>query len=218
MHCKNCGAPLDEGALFCRKCGAQATQPPERETRPSFFQNLLSKLKTDRKLLYPIAGGVLLLVIALILILCVTSCSRRTPKTPEEIADAVVAALQTGDGDRIRDLAATSEPFLGRHTEQFGEGDSPEAVMRAYYRALADGLHTRLSDAYGKDFVLEAQLQAEISTGTAIFEPNRALAIDAEQYAVLSGPLTVSGSEVGTLRLVAAELSGEWKLLVVYVY
>ena len=29
MKCKNCGAPLDEGALFCRRCGTAAPKTPE---------------------------------------------------------------------------------------------------------------------------------------------------------------------------------------------
>ena len=224
MHCKNCGAPLDEGAQFCRKCGAGVDETPEKETLSfpkqlaSFFQNLWSKLTGSPKLLYPIAGGVLLLTIALVLILSIASCSHKALKTPEDVADAVVSALQDGDGDALASLAKISAPFLGRHTEQFGEGDSPEAVMKQYYRTLADGLYDRLRETYGKGFLLEAQLEAEISSGTAVFEPNRALNIEAEQYAVLSGPLTVSGNAVGTLRLIAAQLNGEWKLLVVYVY
>lgn len=223
MNCKNCGAPLDEGAQFCRKCGTSVDPIPEREAHPvkkdpaSFFANMRSKLTGNRMLLYPIAGGILLLTIALILVVSVVSCSHKAMKTPEDVADAVVSALQKGDGDALASLAKTSAPFLGRHTEQFGEGDSPEAVMKAYYRRLTDDLRTRLSETYGKDFLLEAQLEAELSSGTAVFEPNRALKIDAEQYAVLSGPLSVSGNTVGMLQIVAAQMDGEWKLLVVYV-
>ena len=224
MNCKNCGAPLDEGAQFCRRCGTSIDSMTERETKPakkkptSFFADLWTKLTGNRMLLYPIAGGVLLLVIALILVISIVSCSHQALKSPEDVADAVVTALEKGDGDALAELAKISAPFLGRHTEQFGEGDSPETVMKNYYRTLAGDLKSRLTEAYGKDYLLETQLQAEFSSGTAVFEPNRALEIDAEQYAVLSGPLTVSGNTVGTLRLVTAQLNGEWKLLIVYIY
>lgn len=213
MNCKTCGAPLDEGALFCRKCG---TEVPKTQPHPSSKRSPLSALKHNRTLLLWIAGAVLLLAAVLIVTVSVLSCSRRTPTTPEEIADAVVAALQKGDGDRLCALAKTGEAFLGQHTEQFGEGDSPEAVMRAYYRTLADDFKQHLTDAYGKDFLTEAQLTITYASGTAVFEPNRALNIEATQYATLTGPLTVSGSTIGTLRLVTAEINGEWKLLVVY--
>lgn len=224
MNCRNCGAPLDEGAQFCRKCGTGVAAVPDEKTRPdkaapsAFFANLWTKITGSRMLLYPIAGGVLLLTVALILVLSVVSCSHKALKTPEDVADAVVSALQKGDGDALASLAKTSAPFLGRHTELFGEGDSPEAVMKQYYRTLADELCSRLRETYGKDFLLEAQLEAEIASDTAVFEPNRALEIEAEQYAVLTGPLTVSGDTVGTLRFAAALLNGEWKLLIVYVY
>lgn len=219
MNCRNCGAPLDEGAKFCRKCGTEVPETPAApEKKRAGFAALKTELLHNRKLLYPVAGGVLLLVIALILVISVVSCSQKALKTPEDVADAVVSALQKGDGDRLYALSKTAVPLLGQHPEVFGEGDSPEDVMRTYCRTLADTLKTRLSETYGRDFVLEAQLTAETVTGTAIFEPNRALDVDAAQYAVLTGPLTVSGDPVGTLRLVAAEIGGEWKLLVVYVY
>ena len=111
-----------------------------------------------------------------------------------------------------------AEPLLGQHPEQFGEGDTPADVMRGYYRTLASDLKERLIQSYGRGFQLEAQLTAETVSGTGTFEPNRALDIEAEQYAVLTGPLTVAGEPVGTLRLVCAQQGGEWKLLVVYLY
>ena len=215
MNCKNCGAPLSEGAKFCKKCGAEVLAT---EAKPGFFAALRERCKGNRVVLYPIAGGMLLLVVALIIVLSAVSCSRRTLKTPEAVADAVIAALEKGSGDTLCALAKTAEPFLGRHTEQFGEGDSPADVMRGYYDTLADSLYGQLQETYGKGFTLRAELTSERITGTGVFEPNRALDIDAEQYAVLTGPLIVSDRTVATLRLVAVQLGSEWKLLVVYVY
>ena len=217
MNCKNCGAPLNEGAQFCKRCGTAVTPTDEPHAKRA-FSALWEKCKNNRPVLYAIAGGLVLLVVALILVICVTSCGRSALKTPEDVADAVIAALEKGDGDALCALAKTAEPFLGRHTEQFGEGDTPADVMRGYYRTLADSLYQRLSDAYGKRFALNALLSTEIVSDSGVFEPNRALNIEAEQYAILTGPLTVEGSTVGTLRLVAALQDGAWKLLVVYVY
>lgn len=218
MNCQNCGAPLPEGAKFCKKCG---TEVPEQAKEPRvirFFAGLWEKLSGNRTLLYAITGGLLLLTVALIVVIGAVSCSHHTLKTPEDVADAVVTALEKGDGDALCALAKTAEPLLGRHPEQFGEGDTPEAVMLSYYRTLAGDLRNRLTQDFGKGFALEAQLTSELVTGSGVFEPNRALNVEAEQYAVLTGPLTVDGGEVGTLRLVAVLLNGEWKLLIVYVY
>ena len=33
MKCKNCGATLDEGALYCRKCGTAVPQKPESKPK-----------------------------------------------------------------------------------------------------------------------------------------------------------------------------------------
>ena len=90
--------------------------------------------------------------------------------------------------------------------------------MRGYYATLAGDLNARLSEAYGDSYKLTGQLHTEYRTGTEIFEENRALGIEAEQYAVLSGPLFVGGETVTNVRIVAVELDGAWKLLVVYLY
>ena len=215
MQCQTCGAPLAEGARFCKKCGAEVKPQTEQSGK---LAALWKKVTSDRGHWIPIAGGVLLLMAALLLIVCIVSCGRTALKTPEDAADAVVAALNKGDGDALCSLAKTAAPFLGRHSEQFGEGDTPEAVMKAYYRALASDLYDRLRETYGRRFRLSAQLRSETVTGSGIFEPNRALNLEAEQYVILTGPLCVGDDTVATLRLVAAEQNGEWKILVVYVY
>ena len=218
MNCKNCGAPLSEGAQFCKRCGTAVTDAKAPSKKPRTLRQLWENVKRSRAVLLPIAAGVLLLLLALILVISVVSCSRAKLKTPEAVGDAVVAALQKGDGDTLYELSRTSVPFLGQHTEQFGEGDTPETVMRQYYRTLADTLHQRLKETYGKRFTITSDLTVTLVSDTAVFEPNRALEIEAEQYAILTGPLSVSGTDEGTLRLVAAKLNNEWKLLIVYLY
>ena len=217
MNCKNCGAPLHAEDQFCKKCGTAVPAQPEKPQILQKLSALWDKCKSNRVLLLAIAGGVLLLVLALILIISAASCSRAVLKTPEDAANAVLAALEKGDGDTLYSLTKTAVPLLGQHPEQFGEGDTPENVMRGYYRTLADELHARLTQTFGKGYQLEAQLSTELVADTGVFTPNRALNIEAEQYAIVSGPLSVSGTAVGTLRLVAALQGGEWKLLVVYV-
>ena len=45
---------------------------------------------------------------------------------------------------------------------------------------------------------------------------NRALDIDATQYATISGPLLIGGDTVATISLTAVEWDGGWRLLIVY--
>ncbi|MBE6778702.1 MAG: zinc ribbon domain-containing protein [Ruminococcaceae bacterium] len=86
MHCPKCGNPVEDGALFCGACGekiaAQAAPAPEAApvmtqqpvvARPSAFAVFMQKLKTDKKtrtICLASAIGVVVLVAALILLLC----------------------------------------------------------------------------------------------------------------------------------------------------
>ena len=240
MICRNCGAEITEGSLFCRKCGTSVPAAEEPAPEQNIFQDLKPlrrNLKTNtepaeegntdkrrfprlsRRVLLLIGAGALLLVVLAVVIIAAVSCKKPERFTsPETVKDAVVSALERGDGKRLSELAKISEPVLGKHPETFGDGDTPEAVMRGYYDRMADGLQNRLTERYGRDFRLESATETRIITGTEIFEPNRALGIEAAQYAEMTGMLSVDGETVASIRIVAAELDGEWKLAVVYVY
>jgi len=213
MNCQNCGAPLEEGAFFCRKCGTSVPQQSAVQPKPT----LLSRLKSNKAALILLAAGAAVLLLTLVLILSVVSCSRSRFRTPEAVNEAVLGALSNGDGDRLCTLAKTSEPFLGQHPEAFGAGDTPHAVMQGYYRTLAESMRIRLLERGGKRFALGEQTETRFVSGSEIFESNRSLDVDAAQYAVTSGPLTVDGEAMATINITAAELDGEWKLIVVYI-
>jgi Na+-transporting methylmalonyl-CoA/oxaloacetate decarboxylase gamma subunit len=219
MKCKNCGFELDEGALFCRKCGTAAPAPEQSaaKKRGSRLPDL-SKLLKNRRLLTVTGVGAAILI-ALILILCLATCGKTETRfqTADEAFAAAIDALKAGDGERLYAMTETSEAFLGAHPEQFGAGDSPAAVMKDYYKRLADDFQTRLAP-YGEDFELLPLLQTETLSGSAIFEANRALGIEAEEYATAEGPLSINGETAANVYLVAAKLDGEWKLIVVYLY
>lgn len=230
-RCRVCGAELDEGALFCRTCGAAASPEPEHadESVPEHAEHAPKKHaahrkrfrlpKLNRRLLAAIGIAALLLAVLVTVIVCAVSCGGKDGfQTPDELKDAVIAALEKGDGDRLQALAKTSEPILGQHPEEFGEGKTPNAVMQNYYRTMAKSLKTRLDEQYGKGFRLELPAETTLLTGADTYETNRALGVDAPQYAVIGGTLFVEGNSVGTISMTAAEIDGEWKLLVVYIY
>ena len=74
MKCKNCGATLDEGALFCRKCGTAVPQTPEptQKKRLAFKLPDLSGLLKNRRLLVSLGAGLALLLVLIIVIVAVS--------------------------------------------------------------------------------------------------------------------------------------------------
>lgn len=223
MNCRNCGAPLDPGARFCRKCGTDV--PPEPAIVPR--QPILTRIRqtaarlVQNKRMLAVAIGVAALLLVTVLIICIASCAPKKLHSPDEVASAVLTALERGDGDRLCEMASLSEEVCGAHPELFGEGKNAHAVMQGYYQRLADGAYSKWSEAYGKRFSLDADLETELMeiqlySGTSLFELNRALGIDATRYAVLSGPLYINGNVVGSISLTAVEWDGQWRLLVVY--
>jgi uncharacterized membrane protein YvbJ len=112
MKCKNCGFELDEGALFCRKCGTAAPAPEQSaaKKRGSRLPDL-SKLLKNRRLLTVTGVGAAILI-ALILILCLATCGKTETRfqTADEAFAAAIDALKAGDGERLYAMTETSEP------------------------------------------------------------------------------------------------------------
>lgn len=255
MKCKNCGAPLDEGALFCRRCGTAAPKAPEAtpkrivkkknnvlsgitgriteyaerigkwcsgafaRIRSGFNQLNETKLFRNRRLLMLTGAGAALLLVLIIVIVSAASCRKPVKyKTAEELTAAVIDALDTGDSEQLYRMSALSRKVLGEHTEIFGEGDTPEAVMQGYYGRMTDTVKAKRAAIEEVDGALTGQLETTVITDASIFETNRALGLDAAQYAEITGPLLEDDAFVTNVRIVAVELNGEWKLLVVYLY
>ncbi len=233
MKCKNCGATLDEGALFCRKCGTAAPKPEPKPKKKSGLHIDLSGVKKlfrkakehiaallkNRRFMTFAGAALAFLLVLIIVIVSVASCKGTGTtgfKTPEEAANAAVIALQDGDGERLYRMTTLSESLLGRHPEVFGEGDTPEAVMKGYYTKLADDMNAQLTERFGREAALRLEAEPRLLSGTDIFESNRALGAEAAQYAEIEGPLSVDGETVRYVRMVAAEIDGEWKLIVLY--
>ena len=253
MKCKNCGATLDEGALFCRRCGTSVPKEPEPKVTKKAKKTALSgitdriagwfgkagkwfsgtfaqirnrfaglknaKPAQKRRFFLLAATFATLLVVLIVVIACAVSCKKPVKyETPEELTEAVIDALEKGDGETLYEMAGLSHKVLGEHAELFGAGDTPEAVMQGYYERLAGNLYSELTAEYGEGYLLEGQTETTIVADTTIFETNRALGLEAERYAEVTGPLYVGDAFVTNLRVVAVELDGAWKLLAVYLY
>ena len=236
MNCRNCGAPLDPGARFCRKCGTDVPQEPLTVPRTSAIKKIeqtaagwFSKARAgvkkwfdapffhNKKLLIGIGGGAVALIVLLVLILSIASCAPKKLKSIDAVQNAVLSALKDGDGKTLWKMTELSEAVCGAHPEIFGEGDTPQKVMRAYYDRLATVHCEQWKQAYGKDFTLEARLTPTVYSGSDVFEINRALDLDAEQYTVLTGPVLIDNAVVATLSMTVVEWQGEYRLLVLYI-
>ncbi len=78
MFCAKCGNQMEEGALFCKQCGAKLTgesnvdrvennpPPPPNSIPPEVSVNS-SKEQLYKKIIIPIAAGIIVLIIVLIL-------------------------------------------------------------------------------------------------------------------------------------------------------
>ena len=232
MNCRNCGAPIEPGARFCRKCGTSVPETPAAAPKKNILNQAVSTVKgwfdrpifRNKRALMMIGGAALLLILVIVLIASVASCAGRKTvfKTPEALVDAVVDALERGDGDRLTKMAALSEEVCGAHPELFGDGKDAHAVMQGYYRTLASDAYASWRESYGKRFELEAKTETELLTlspiysGSSLYEMNRALQIDATQYATITGPLLIGTDTVATISLTAVEWDGGWRLLIVY--
>ena len=231
MNCRNCGAPLDPDARFCRKCGTDVPVMPVAVPKQSAFSKAIETVKKwfdrpffhNRRTLLLLGGALLALILVIVLIASVSSCSanRTVFKTPEALVDAAVDALEHGDGDRLLKMAALSEELCGAYPEHFGEGKDAHAVMQGYYTRLADNAYADWKATYGRRFSLEAKTETELLTlstysGSSLYEMNRALEIDATQYAIVTGTLLIDGQPVGKLSLTAVDWDGGWRLLVLY--
>ena len=77
MNCRNCGAPIEPGANFCRKCGTDVPRTPEQKPRVSIrslYERYLQPLLKNKRLMM-IVGGAAALLLVLILILSIASCA-----------------------------------------------------------------------------------------------------------------------------------------------
>ena len=72
MVCKKCGKEIFNGDLFCENCGEKVTTNSTNESaKPSAVNNLLNKMKTDKKtrhICFAVLGGIVALIIAIAII------------------------------------------------------------------------------------------------------------------------------------------------------
>ena len=88
--------------------------------------------------------------------------------------------------------------------------------LRQTFRELRRAFAKEEKEQYDREITLMLEAEPRLLSGTDIFESNRALGVEAAQYAEIDGPLSVDGETVRYVRMVAAEINGEWKLIVLY--
>ena len=173
---------------------------------------------SDRKPMqkYLLSGGIAAAVLLTAVIVLVVCCGRKAGfKTTNDLMNAVVEALKAGDGERLLEMTELSEKFVEANPNTFGRGDTPDAVMKAYYADLAGPFAARLKASYGEGYNLLPWFKSIERTGTDAEIGNLTYGLDAEEYEEKYGFLTVDGEVVADAYLMMAKLNGRWRLIVV---
>ena len=98
---------------------------------PSAYAPDRSRRERRRSMLF--LGGIAAALLAAIVIVIVVCCGRKVGfKTTNDLMNAVVEALKTGDGERLLEMTELSEMFREANPLTFGRGDAPDAVIKAY--------------------------------------------------------------------------------------
>ncbi len=143
MVCKNCGANIPDTSKFCTTCGATVDAVAAQE--PVFGEPVAaakdnSKLK---KLIIPVAAGVVALIVVLILIF---GGSYKTP------IKKYFDAIESGSGSKLM----ASEPFAEKMLKAEGESS---ADIKEEYKEKAEELHEDYADKYGDDFKIKYKIK-----------------------------------------------------------
>lgn len=110
MFCKNCGAKLRDGAVFCPECGtkvttteaSKTTQPPQQDFAPVVTpeqpdatdvpSNNTSTNKSDKKKWIPFLLLIAVIIILLIIVLILATGKTKTDSSTQNNADAINTA------------------------------------------------------------------------------------------------------------------------------
>ena len=121
-YCENCGAELEDSAVFCDECGARVETVPqekavdseqskEAEKQENAVIDTSDKPVEKRKRMIPIlCGGIGVLIIAVIVIIIVTVTSRKSNNDENNAKNDLETAVATESADEtVKSTEATTQ-------------------------------------------------------------------------------------------------------------
>jgi hypothetical protein len=121
-YCENCGAELEDSAVFCEECGAKVETVPqekavdseqskEAEKQENAVIDTSDKPVEKRKLMIPILCGVIgVLIIAVIVIIIVTVISRKSNNDENNAKNDLETAVTSESADEtVKSTEATTQ-------------------------------------------------------------------------------------------------------------
>ena len=121
-YCENCGAELEDSAVFCDECGARVETVPqekavdseqskEAEKQENAVIDTSDKPVEKRKRMIPILGGVIgVLIIAVIVIIIVTVTSRKSNNDENNAKNDLETAVTSETADEtVKSTEATTQ-------------------------------------------------------------------------------------------------------------
>ena len=143
MVCKNCGANIPDTSKFCTTCGATVDAVAAQE--PVFGEPVAaakdnSKLK---KLIIPVAAGVVALIVVLILIF---GGSYKTP------IKKYFDAIESGSGSKLQSCYS----FYVKAAK--AEGDSSSEIKEEY-KERAEEMNESYAEKYGDNFKIKYKIK-----------------------------------------------------------
>ena len=141
MYCKNCGAPLDNDALFCSKCG-QKIQKSERTIVKDFGQ---ANSKTPRWI------GISLLILFAIVIL--GSFGASAPKNSGYNSTSVKSSYSSSKSTYSMPSATTSSPSV---SSEYQNALNKGLQYANQLHMSKKGVYDQLTSSYGEGFPADA--------------------------------------------------------------
>ena len=154
-HCQNCGAKMNDDAIFCLSCGAAA---PEAATMEAVEQSQMPAAKNSNKLIFIILGVVAVAILAVVLLVVVPMLksdreAKETSLDAESVAKNYVAFLNSGDYTKLADLIIP-QPIMDYYETTY------QANPREIFTEQSMGFFTQYAKKYGDGWTATYKIQS----------------------------------------------------------
>ena len=146
-YCQNCGAKMNDDAIFCLSCGAAA---PEAATMEAVEQSQTPAAKNSNKLIFIILGVAALAILAVVLLVVVPML--KSDNAVKDVAKNYVEFLNDRDYDEFIDLT------MPKPVKEYFE-DTYHMKPEALFTEQSMGFFTQYDQKYGNDWTATYEIQ-----------------------------------------------------------